>query len=127
MGNINILGSIIYAIIGYLVLIEKSHLGLSVLEFYMFMFFSSLAYLTTQISGIIFRKGNYGVSFMLDLIFSFIPLVIVIISFTQPLNIRSYIADFRLVYLLTSMIDILFFIPICYKFSQLRTGISRLD
>jgi len=66
------------------------------------------------------RKKNHTTSFMLDILFSFIPLFIVAVSFTQPLNPRSYIADFRLVYLLTSLIDIIFFIPICYKFAQLR-------
>jgi len=35
MGNINIIGSILYGILGYMVLMKKSHLDLGVLPFYM--------------------------------------------------------------------------------------------
>jgi hypothetical protein len=124
MGYINVLGSIIFSILSYIVLIEKSHLYLSVLNFYLFMIFSSLIYLTTQVSGILFRNKDYQKGFFFDLVFSMIPLLIITISFNNEINPKSYIADFRWVYLITILIDILFFIPICYKFSHLRTKIE---
>jgi len=125
MGNINLLGSVIFTIISYIVLIEKSHLNLSVLHFYMFMIISSLVYLATQISGILFRNDNHHMSFTLDIFFSFFPLFVIAISFTHDISMKSYIADFRWVYLITALIDVIFFIPICYKFAQLRTNISQ--
>ena len=125
MGNINILGSIVYSILGYIVIFEKSHLNLSVIAFYMFIIISSLAYLATQISGILFRNKNHRMSFTLDFVFSLITLLIAALSFTLDINPRSYIADFRLVYLLTALIDVFFFIPICFKFAELRTVINK--
>jgi len=124
MGNINLLGSVAFTILGYIIMIEKSHLHLSVLYFYMFMIVSSLIYLATQLSGILFRNRNHHISFALDVLFSFLPLFVVAISFTQDINMRSFIADFRWVYLLTALIDVIFLIPICYKFAQLRTNIN---
>ena len=123
MAYINILSSIVYSFIGYMVLfqieifLKSTHLY-HLVYFYMFFIMTVLIYIATQGLAVVSRKLGNTLAFSLDFIFSFIPLVIVIYSYSQSSDLPAYLSDFRIAYLAGIIIDLIIFIPVCYKFAK---------
>lgn len=118
MRYFNILGSFIFSIIGYMVLIQKQTFSLSVLDFYTYSAFLVFIYIATQGLGLLFRKPGRQSGFYMDLIFSSIPLFIVYEAFRSG-SASEHICYFRNIYLMAIILDLVIFTAVAYRFAMM--------
>jgi len=119
MRFINILGSIIFLAIGYMILIRGEIPNLTDRDFYEYSTFIVLAYLATQGFGLLFRRPGKQSGFYLDLIFSMLPLFIVYESYIRGISIEQSYSFFWKIYFTVVALDLIIFTPIAYRFAML--------
>ena len=119
MRYFNILGSLVFSVIGYLVLIKNHTFSLSVLDFYTYSAFLVFTYIGTQGMGVLFRKPGRQSGFYLDLIFSTVPLLIVYEAYARSASISEHYYYFRSIYLMGVILDLIIFTAVAYRFAML--------
>ncbi len=119
MRYFNVLGSLIFFVIGFLVLIKGEFFTLQESERYMYSIFFFIGFFATQGVGVVFRKPGKQSGFYWDLFFSTIPLFIVYEAYVRPISNSQYYEVFMIAYFATIMIDLIIFTPIAYRFAMM--------
>ena len=122
MAYLNIIGSIFYSIFGYISFYHTKYffeiMNHHYLVIYITLIMTIILYLFSQGLAVTFRKSGHTLAFMLDIIFSLIPLFIVMLSFQNHHFPSDYMTYYRIAYLLAVLVDLFIFVPICFKLSK---------
>ncbi len=119
MRYFNILGSLVFLAIGYMVLIQGQSFLLTTREIYTYSAFLGLAYIATQGIGLLFRKPGKQSGFYMDLIFSILPLFIVYESFARSVPVTESYSFFQIIYLSVVILDLVIFTAVAYRFAMM--------
>ena len=121
MGYINVLASIAFVFIGWLVLFQHSRLGLSSYNFLIFIIYIPLLYLVFQLMGFATRKVSDIKAHIADIATSILPLYIVIKCQTPY---SKDLIIFKNSYLFVTLIDVIFITYLSYKYILSQTHIE---
>jgi hypothetical protein len=120
MRHFNIIGSLVYSIIGYFVLLQGEYFGIKTIQqFYIYSTYFILAYLATQAIGVMNRDPGKQTGFLYDLLFSTIPAFIAFESYRRGISTTVYYEFFRTIYTATALFDIVVFTIISLKYARL--------
>ena len=119
MRYFNILGSLVFLLIGYMVLIKGEFFSLVDHKLFTYGAFLCIAYLATQGIGLLFRKPGKQSGFYMDLIFSVLPLFIVYEAFVRSASKAEHYEFFRDIYFSVVMLDLVIFTAVAYRFAMM--------
>ncbi len=119
MRFINILGSMIFFFVGYKTLKQGDFFDLTQRQIYAYGSYFAVCYIATQGLGVIFHKPGRQFWFYTDLFFSSLPLFIVYESFIRPLSDEAYYAFFRTIYCSVTVLDLVIFTVLAFRFALL--------
>ncbi len=120
MRYFNVLGSLLFFVVGFLVLIDGELFELKERELYIYGIYFFLGFFATQGVGVVFRKPGKQSGFFLDLIFSIAPLFIVFEAYIRPVSNAQYYEVFMNAYFFAIVIDLIIFTPIAYRFAMMN-------
>ena len=122
MAYLNIFGSIFYSIFGYLSFYHTEYVFEVMNHHYLLIYITLIiviiSYLFSQGIAVTFRDAGHTSAFMWDIVFSLIPLFIVVLSFQNHHFPDNYMTYYRIAYLLAVFVDLFVFVPICFKLSK---------
>jgi len=123
----NIVGSLFYSGVGYMVLVKKYFFGIDELsQFYIYSAVFFILYLVSQAVGIAFSKSpGDEKSIGFDIIFSSIPLFVAFESYIKGSYDIEFFTYFRLIYTIIALFDIVIFTIICIKYTRISNGLSK--
>ncbi len=119
MRYFNVIGSVIFIIVGGMILLNEKFFTLQEDELCMFSIFFFIFFFASQGVGVVFRKPGKQSGFYLDLIFSAIPLFIVYEAYVRPISNSQHYEVFMMAYFATIIIDLIIFTPIAYRFAMM--------
>ena len=121
MGYINVLGSLFFTIVGWLILFQHNRLGLNSYSFLNFIIYIPWLYLVFQFLGFASRKASDIKAHLTDIAMSLLPLIVFLKC--QTPNTKD-IEIFQNQYLIVTLIDLIFITYLSFKIIKSQTHVE---